>query len=188
MTDDPDAKKTVNQRLTALEHTLFGDQVAIMKYKKAVAGYVTPRGTEPPPGMITRMQSQLESITETLAGIQHRLTGLQRDVDNLDIDEGTIASKTFVDEGLARLSRALRDELGREKIGTVLEAEITRLDARIDTVNTGLRELALFFTDAMPKKIVRRVVKLLRRWQSFEHGGWILDVIARHLGTMEPRQ
>ena len=77
MTDDPDAKKTVNQRLTALEHTLFGDQVAIMKYKKAVAGYVTPRGTEPPPGMITRMQSQLESITETLAGIQHRLTGLE---------------------------------------------------------------------------------------------------------------
>lgn len=82
---------------------------------------MTPRGPEPPRGLLVTMQGQIESITKMVLDAREKLIELDSAVTEVEAavenirktpgDADQIATRGFVDDGLARLSRALRGEL-----------------------------------------------------------------------------
>lgn len=184
----------IHERLVRIEKAIWGDPEAHERYVKTAGD--APRAPKPPDGLFALVDKRLETLTHGLADHDELFEeyGLHGDEVSPDGeapgDWNHVALKGYVDKGYARLSAALRAELVGYVERTVKELrgahmDLGVIDARLDALEAGTRELARFMAAAMSKKITKRIVKLLDRWYFDPNGAWILKVIANYLGVPE---
>ena len=188
MTDDDPNKKTTPQRLLSLEHAVFGDLVAIERYKKAAAGYVTPRGDAPLDGALVRLTRTETSHRECRDELRRLAAFLgPLEVAQAPLNGAQIATKGFVDESLQRLSNALRIELSGGGSSQLLNAEREKRLSLLERVmrehEDAMRAGFSLIARAMTKKIKKRLRDLLPSWR---HGtsvesSWVLREIEDRL-------
>jgi hypothetical protein len=123
------------KRLHDLEVLLLGDREKREIYETARKGHVTPNIPEPPPGVIALIDSTIAALSSKLdahgmsldkhASIAKQLSlffGPMLAGKNPPLDGNLVADKQFVDDGLARLAGAIREEVApaRAVVGDLL--------------------------------------------------------------------
>lgn len=107
-----------DQRLVKIENLLCGDQDALAKWEQAVKTYVTPRGERPAPGLIEATGASHQALAgriDALEAASRKYHAFLGDIEKAPLDGISVATKAYVDEAVARIARAIREEAARAK-------------------------------------------------------------------------
>lgn len=164
----------IDARITEIEILLLGDRKQRQIYKTAKKGHVTPNVVEPPPGALEVINKTLDSLNGSVAGFYEQLDKRFEIVTKLSaffgpmlagknppLDGNLIASKEYVDDGIARFARAIRDEVSQAKTLTGELLSIFRSAAQ--DVDDRRRRLVAAITHLITREQERELAEKARR-------------------------